>query len=190
MPFVERYLSKIGTDTHDAMKLILVEFLRKRYQAAYEPWFAVELAAAVANYLFCDQTQADPTEARFFAIPYEELITSEAKELSKEDALCRALTCAVYNFCYGKYVDSGRKVGLLFHPFLGFVRAVQEVRSGKEPVSFLDSLYPKVGYENVKPLLNLWLLGLYRTLPYLPDSKLMLDEVVLFGKSVGSSVVK
>jgi len=190
MSFVERYLSSVGTETHDAMKLILGKLLLNRYRAIYEADFAVKLAVAVANYLFCDQVPADATEARSFATSNEALIKSNAEELSKESALCQALTCAVYNFCYGKYVDSGRKVGLLFHPFVGFVRSLQEVVRGNEPISFLDSLYPKVGHENVEPLLRLWLLGLYRTLPYLPDSKLMMDEVVLFGKSIGLSLVK
>jgi hypothetical protein len=100
------------------------------------------------------------------------------------------LTCAVYNFCYGKYVDSGHKVGMLMHPFLGFVRGLQEVIRSNEPVSFLDSFYPKVGDENVSPLVNLWLLGLYRPLPYTPDSKLMMQEISRFGKSMESPVVK
>jgi hypothetical protein len=43
---------------------------------------------------------------------------------------------------------------------------------------------------STEPLFNLWLLGIYRYLPYTPDSKLMMDEVSLFAKSVKSSVLK
>ncbi len=157
-------------------------------ESAYDADFAGKPAAAVPNYLFC----CEPTTAELqpFAKKNDALIESKAKELTNEDALCRALTCAVYNFCYGRYVDSGRKIGLLVHPFLGFVRGLQEVINANEQAGFLESFYPKVGHENVKPLLNLWLLGLHRPLPYTPDSKLMMDEIVRFGKSIGSSVVK
>jgi hypothetical protein len=181
--FFATYLSNVGTQTHDAMKVILCKLLMNRYRAV-DADFAVKLAVAVANYLFCDKPSPDAGEARSFATANEPLIRSLAKELSSDEALCRALTCAAYNFCYGKYVDSGRKVGLLFHPFLGFVRSLQEVVRGNEPVSFLDSVYTEVGRENVEPLLNLWSLGLYRLLPYAPDSKLMLDEVMMFGESI------
>ncbi len=184
MSFAATYLSNVGTQTHDAMKMILGKLLLNRYRALYDADFAVKLAVAVANYLFCDKPSPPASEALSFATANEALIKSKAKELSSDEALCRALTCAAYNCCYGKYVDSGHKVGLLFHPFLGFVRSLQEVIRGKEPVSFLESVYAEVGYENVGPLLNLWTLGLYRLLPYAPDSKLMLDEVLLFGESI------
>jgi hypothetical protein len=183
MAFVETFISKAGVQSGNAMKVILYNLLYKRYQSAYDDEFAGWLAAAVANYLFCDVPKN--ADGQSFAKENQALIESKAKELSKEHGLCKALTCAVYNACYGRYVDSGRKIGFLVHHFLGFVRALQEVVNAKEPASFLESFYPKVGHENVEPLLNLWLLGLYRPLPYTPDSKLMLDEIVRFGKSVG-----
>jgi hypothetical protein len=34
---------------------------------------------------------------------------------------------------------------MLFHPFLGYVRALHQVVGGKEPISFLDSFESKVG---------------------------------------------
>ncbi|MGC2196939.1 MAG: hypothetical protein WA628_19850 [Terriglobales bacterium] len=181
MAFVETYISKVGVQSGNAMKIVLYNLLHKRYQWANDTEFAGKLAAAVANYLFCDEPTGD---AQSFAKINHALIESSAKDLSSEESLCRALTCAVYNSCYGRYVDSGRKIGLLVHPFLGFVRGLQEVINAKERPAFLESFYPKVGYENVKPLLNLWLLGLYRALPYTPDSKLMMDEIARFGKSV------
>jgi hypothetical protein len=187
MPFVENYLSKVGLQTGDGMKRILFELLLTRYQVADKTDRADKLAASVVNCLFCEVT--NNSELRSFAEENRTLIESKAKELSAEGILCRALTCAVYNFCYGKYVDSGGKVGMFFHPFLGYVRALQEVVNGKEPASFLESFESKVGQRNVAPLLNLWLLGLYRPLPHTPDSKLMMDEVISFGKSVRSSVV-
>ncbi|HWW13252.1 MAG TPA: hypothetical protein VN310_01220 [Candidatus Dormibacteraeota bacterium] len=187
MPFVENYLSKVGLQTGDGMKRILFELLLARYQVADKTDRSDKLAASVVNCLFCEV--ADNSELRSFEEENRALIESKAKELSAEGALCRALTCAVYNFCYGKYVDSGGKVGMFFHPFLGYVRALQEVVNGKEPASFLESFESKVGQRNIAPLLNLWLLGLYRSLPHTPDSKLMMDEVISFGKSVRSSVV-
>ena len=129
-------------------------------------------------------------ELRSFAEENRGLIESKSRELSSDRRLCRALTCAMYNFCYGRYVDSGGKVGLVFHPFLGYVRALQEVLSGREKAEFLESFESKAGRRNVAPLENLWRLGLYSVLPQTPDSKLMLDEVVSYARSVGSSAVK
>ncbi len=183
MPFVEDYLSKVGLQTGDAMKRMLFELLLTRYGLADKTDFADKTASSVVNYLFCETS--DNPELRSFAKENSTLVESKAKELSKEDPLCRALTCAVYLFCYGKYVDSGHKVGLLSHPFLGYVRALQEVASGKERIDFLGQFYAKVGRVNVAPLENLWLLGLFRPLPYTPDTKLIMDEVVLYGRSVG-----
>jgi len=180
--FVESYISKVGIQSANAMKVILYKLLFKRYQSEHDEDFAASLAAAVANYIFCSEPAE---EFKSFAIKNNELIESKCKELSTEDSLCRALTSAIYNFCYGRYVDSGRKIGLLVHPFLGFVRSVRRVMEGKEPVSFLESLYPTVGPENVQPLLNLCWLGLYRSLPNTPDSKEMMEEIARFGKSVG-----
>jgi hypothetical protein len=185
MPSVENYLSKVGAQTGNGMKRILFDLLLARYQAADKTDFADKLAASVVNRLFCET--GDEPELRSFAEANTALIETKAKELSAEDPLCRALTCAIYNFCYGKYIDSGGKVGLFSHPFLGYVRALQEVINSKEPASFLESFESKVGEKNVAPLLNLWFLGLYRPLPYTPDSKLMLNEVVSFAKAVGSS---
>lgn len=187
MSFIERYLSDVGLQSHDLMKLALSKLLFLRYDALYDEGFATKLSVAVANYLFSDEPPATATDARAFATEKKGLIKSKAEELSKEDFLCHALTCAIYNVCYGSYVDSGRKVGLILHPFLGFVRALQEVMSGNEPLSFLDPLYQKIGYKNVEPLVNLWRLGLYRPLPHTPDTKIMLDEVMKFSQSVEPS---
>lgn len=196
MPSVERYISTVGAETGNAMKLVLFQLLLKRYRATKPADFPVglandselpeKLATAVVDWLFRERT-ANP-ELRSFITKNSGLIESKAKELSSEDALCRALSCAMYISCYGRYVDSGRKIGMLFHPFLGFFRAFQQVTSGRESLRFLDSFEPSVGHENVEPLLNLWALGLYRQLPYTPDSKLMMDEVLSFGRSVGASV--
>ena len=182
MAFIESYISKVGIESVNAMKVILYELLHKRYRTEYAEDFSGKLAAAVSNYLFC----SEPTEEEFksFAIENSELIKSKAKELSVDESLCRALTCAVYNFCYGRYVDSGGKIGFLSAPFLGFLRALQRVMDGRESLDLLDSFYPKVGRENVRPLLNLWWLGLYRPLPNTPDSKRMMEEISLFGRSV------
>jgi hypothetical protein len=180
---VENYVSKAGLQTGNGMKRILFELLLTRYRVADKTDHAEKLAASVVNYLFCET--ADNAELRSFSEESRSLIESKAKELSADSQLCRALTCAMYIFCYGKYIDSGGKVGMFSHPYLGYVRALQEVINGKERASFLESFEAKVGQRNVAPLSNLWLLGLYRPLPYTPDSKLMMDEVVSFGTSVG-----
>jgi hypothetical protein len=185
VPFVDNYVSKVGVETGNLMKRVLFGLLSTRYGVSDKTIFAEKLAASVVNFLFGEA--ADNPELRSFAQENGALIESKAKELSTEEALCRALTCAIYNFCYGKYVDSGGKVGLLVHPFLGYCRALREVIVGKESLRFLESFEAKVGYNNVVPLSNLWLLGLYRPLPYTPDSKLMMDQVVSFAKSVGWS---
>src|SRR6266478_8552121 len=98
MAFVENYISKVGVQSGNAMKIILYNLLYKRYQSAYDDDFAGKLAAAVANYLFCDEPSN--ADGQSFAKKNEALIESKAKELSHEDALCKALTCAVYNSCY------------------------------------------------------------------------------------------
>ena len=52
--------------------------------------------------------------------------------------------------------------------------------TGREPVSFLDTFIAKVGAGNAMPILRLLELGLYRALPYTPDSKLMAEQVASF----------
>jgi hypothetical protein len=183
MAVVEKYLSKVGVQTGDGMKRILFGLLLARYRLTDKTDFADKLAASVVNSLFVET--ANDAELRSFAAENTTLIESKAKELSTEDPLCRALTCAIYLFSYGKYIDSGGKVGMFSQPFLGYVRALQEVIDGKQPTSFLNSFESKVGHRNAVPLSNLWRLGLYRPLPYTPDSKHMVDEVIVFGQSVG-----
>ena len=182
MSFVERHLSKVGAQSHDLMKASLFELLRKRYLDSYERDFAQRLATTITDLLLCDQP-ANP-EYGSFIDENESIIDSRVRELSSEEPLCCALTGAIYNSCYGKYLDSGRKFGFLFHPFLAFVRALQEVIGGKEPESILHLFYRNVGFENVEPLLNLRRLGLYRLLPHLPNSQVLMDEIIAFGESV------
>lgn len=188
MAVVEAYLSKAGVQTGNAMKLVLFELLLKRYRNRFAGDIPDKLASAVVDHLF-GETSKYP-EVKTFNDENMGLVDSKARELCNEPMLCQALTCAMYNFCYGKYVDSGKKVGFFASPFLGYVRALQQVMTGAEPVSFLSSFEAKVGRENVAPLYNLWALGLYRPLPYTPDSKLMMDEVVSFARSVGSTSVR
>jgi hypothetical protein len=181
----ETYLSKVGVQTSNSMKLALFEVLLKRYRSTFEGDLAEKLAASVVDSLFCER--AVNPELQKFVAENGALIGSKAKELAKEERLCRALTSAIYSFCYGKYIDSGGKVGMFSHPFLGYVRALQQVIGGKEPISFLESFESKVGRTSVRALFNLWELGIYRYLPYTPDSKLMMDEVSVFVRSVKSS---
>lgn len=206
MGFVEQYILQIGEQTGNAMKRIMFHMLSERYYdncskikdkyginldttKITDMDFSAALAASVANFMFCEEpSELTLTEFQDFAKKYEELFYACIKELSKEEAFCRAITCAVYNFCYAKYVASGRKVGFLFHPYIGFVRALN-VFISKETgdITTLQRFYEKVGYENVKPLLNLCQYELYRLLPNTPDSKRMINEVVGFGKSIGYS---
>jgi len=188
MAFVESYLSKIGVQTGNAMKLVLFELLLKRYRGEYTDDVPDKLATAVVDYLFGEQSKY--AEVRAFLAESRNLVDSKARELYNEPMLCQALTCAMYNYCYGKYVDSGGKVGFLVSPFIGYMRALQRVVTGGEPASLLDSFESKVGRENVAPLYNLWTLGLYKPLPQTPDSKLMMDEVVSFARSVSSTVLR
>ena len=84
MALVEGHISKVGTQSGDAMKFMLHEFLRERYQSEYPSDFSGKLAAAVANYLFCEHPQR---EFQSFAIENKTLIESKAKELSQEEPL-------------------------------------------------------------------------------------------------------
>jgi hypothetical protein len=188
MGVAESYLSKVGVQTGNAMKTALFELLLNRYRNTYEGLLAEKFAASVVNRLFCE-VAADP-ELQTFVTENSSLIESQARELAKEDGVCWALTNAVYCFCYGKYVDSGGKVGMFSHPFLGYVRALQRVIGGHESPNFLDFFESRVGHASVEPLLNLWELGLYKYLPETPDSKLVMSEVASFVRSVKSSALK
>ena len=171
------------------MKFILRELLLSRYRAEYDSDYADKLVASVVSVLLCESTNTQPTlvnDDEWF--DEQTLIMSKVDELAKEDSLCRALTCAMYMVSYGKYVDSGRKIGLLSHPLLEYVRALNRTRSNRERLEIPDGFYSKVGSDNVAPLLNLRLLGLYRPLPDTPDSDLMVSEVLSFGKSVAPSI--
>lgn len=136
------------------------------------------MAAEVANYVFQD-LDANTSD---FARENSGLIHDKATELSNEDSLCNALTCAVYNFSYSKYVAYGGKIGFLFHPFLGYVRALQT-----QNLDAQNSFYRrnKIPHQAYGPLIHLLSLRLLRPLPWTPDSKRMLDTVIAFGKSVG-----
>jgi hypothetical protein len=177
---LEEYIFKVGMQTSDTMKFALHKLLSERYQQCYDREFAGKLAAEVANYLFhefdVDAIRSD------FAEENHDIIETRARELSKEDSLCQALTCAVYNFSYAKYVEDGGKVGWLFHPFLGYVRALQR---NEFDVMAHFSNSKKVPPGSYLPLLHLSRLKLMRPLPWTPDSKRMLETVVAFGKSVG-----
>ena len=175
MGMTERYLSQIGTYTGDQMKNALYQLLIPRYfWTLWNSESAQKLASSVVNFLFCEPGSGEI--ARFMA-EQQPLIESKARELATDEAVCRALTCAVYNFSYGRYVDSGGTVGIFSAPFLGFIRAIQEVTSGRERASFLESFIAKVGSRGAQPVLRLLDCGLYRPLPHTPDSKLMRDEV-------------
>jgi len=177
MGVTERYLSQIGTLTGDEMKCALYQLLVPRYfWTLWNSESSQKLASSVVNYLFCESASGD---LAVFMAEQRGLLESKARELTRDDALCQTLTCAIYNFSYGRYIDSGGKVGLLFPPFIGFIRAIQEVASGRKPANFLNSFIEKVGTSS-EPLLRLFAFGLYRPLPSTPDSKLMREEVAKF----------
>ena len=180
---LEEYIFNVGIQTSNTMKFILHELLSRRYTQSHDPEFAGKLAAEVANYLF-EGTYIDVMRSDF-ANENWHTIEARARELSVEDSLCQALTCAVYNFSYAQYVEAGRKIGWLFHPFLGYVRALQ--------LNDLDAMTrtsEKLPPKSYMPLVNLWGLKLMRPLPWTPDSKRMQDAVVAFGKSAGCSFSK
>lgn len=183
MPSLEAYIFEVGIHTSNTMRFILHDLLSRRYKESHDPEFAGKLAAEVANYVFDGAYAVRKTSD--FARENSDIIEASARNLSGEDAFYQALTCAVYNFSYAKYVEAGRKIGFLFHPFLAYVRALQR----KElDVTARLSESNKVPPEASLPLLHLSLLKLMRPLPWTPDSKLMLDAVVSFGRAVGSSV--
>ena len=66
---------------------------------------------------------------------------------------------------YAKYVDSGREVGYLFHPFLAYVRALQR---HEFDVTSRIAESNKVPPESCLPLLHLSQLKLMRPLPWTP----------------------
>ncbi len=190
MGFVEQAISRMGMETGNAMKTALWSHLVYRYSCTdcsdaellkkvnANPEHAEKVAGAIVNHLFCEDSSNE--ELRTFTLENISYVRSKAQELNHEEWVCRPLTCAIYNYSYGKYVDSGRRVGFFSAPFLAFGRAVREVAECREPLSFLDSFTAKVGQQSAAPLLNLLSLGLYRSLPYTPDSRAMAHEVALF----------
>lgn len=180
MSRLEEYIYSVGIETSNVMKFILHGLLSKRYEQHYDPKFSGKLAAEVANYFF-EGTYAT-AEISDFAVENQAAIETRAQELSSEDSLCQALTCAVYNSCYAQYVQSARKVGFLFHPFLAYVRALQH---NEFDVTAHLSKSDKIPPETSLPLLNMSRVGVMRPLPRTPDSKRMLDTVIAFGRSVG-----
>lgn len=179
---MSKYLFEIGMKTADTMKFALYGMLKPRYSEEYEADFAGKLAAEVANFLFDGGTVFWPTSE--FARQNRTLFETRARALSKEDAVCQALTCAIYNFCYAKYVEEGKKIGFLIHHYLGYVRAIQ---SRQHDVTARLSDSGKIPPSVSLPWLHLSRLGLMRSIPWEPDSKVMFDAVASFAASVRKS---
>ncbi|MGH9688506.1 MAG: hypothetical protein ACRD5K_15590 [Candidatus Acidiferrales bacterium] len=178
------YIVAIGMQSADTMKFALHQFLKPRYSAENstdEPDFAGRLAAAVANYLFEVDAFWPSSE---FAMRNQAAIEAKAAELRDQELVCQALTCAVYNFSYAKYIERGKKIGILFHPFLAYVRALQ---SNQFDVMTRLTQSNRVPPESFLPLVRLWGLRLMRHLPWTPDSKRMFEEVALFAGTIRSA---
>jgi hypothetical protein len=176
---LEEYIFKVGIHSCVTMKVILHGLLSKRYRESEDSEFPGKLAAEVANYLFEGAYIWWPGSE--FAKQNQQDIETKAKALVDEEPLCQALTCAVYNFSYAKYVEAGGKIGFLFHPFLAYVRALQRYEFD---VTTRLSNSRKVPPEAYLPLAHLSLHKLMRPLPWTPNSQKMLDIVVAFGQSV------
>ena len=185
MHAVEKYLSDIGRQTGDAMKLLIYNIISNRYRDRDGIEYSKTFAASVANLLFCEEPDV---KFKPFLETNETAIENCLTELSNDEAFCKALTGAEYNYCYGKYVESGRNVGFLFHPFLGYIRALNAFMLDKEPITFVQSFYDQVGHENIAPLMFLCQKGLYRILPNTPDSKEMANQVITYANSIGISL--
>jgi hypothetical protein len=182
MQNVNKYLSDIGKQTNNAMKLLIYYMISDRYKNRFNIDDSKTFAASVANSLFSEETEIK------FKPFYDANITEIENcliELSKDDVFCITLSGAVYNSCYGKYVESGHNIGFVFHPFLGFIRALNAFIMDKQPITFVQSFYDKIGYENIAPLMFLCQKELYRILPNTPDSVKMANQVMLYAQSVG-----
>ncbi len=132
MGMTERYLSQIGTYTGDQMKNALYQLLIPRYfWTLWNSESAQKLASSVVNFLFCEPGSGEI--ARFMA-EQQPLIESKARELATDEAVCSTLTCAVYNFSYGRYVDSGGRWESFPHLFLASFEQFRKSRAvGSEP---------------------------------------------------------
>ena len=181
MGIPERYISEVGARSGDAMKEALWELLQARYVAVdQDADYPQKLAASVVDYLFCEPSKN--SELRAFRSEHEAVVISKARELANDESLCRVLTAAVYNFSYGRYVDSGRKIGFLFNNFHGYVRALQQPIMGhySNYEMFVNSFIEKVGWENAEPLSRLMSLGIFRPLPHTPDEQVLMREIASF----------
>jgi hypothetical protein len=187
MGTAERYLSEIGGRCRDAMKLLTAVILMKSPQDLGTSSGNARLAAAVANRLFLDPAP-DPLH-RQFAADHEADVLCVIARLAFDGEYCSVLSGAMYNTCYGRYVDTGHRIGLLVHPYLGFVRALNAFAAGAEPLTLALAFIPHVGDAASAPLLQLCRLGLYRALPNSPDSNAIAARIEQFSVARGYGAV-
>lgn len=143
----------------------------------------LRVSAWTANEFF-----STPSSRQEPLVPAEELMvtTLSIGLLSLDEEYCRALTGALFNFCYGRYLETGHRIGLLVHPFLGFVRALNAVAAGREPPQLATSFAPSVGEEAMIPLLKLCRpLEMFRALPHSPDPMLLHRAILDLGERRG-----
>jgi hypothetical protein len=153
--------------------------LKSKYDIDYSKTFA----ASVANFIFCQTPVKEVHKA--FVNENVDGIEECLKEVSTDDTFCLALTCAAYNYCYGRYIHSGHRMGFFFHSYLGYIRALNAYMVDKVNLDFLERFIKKVGYENIEPFVHLCQYSLYRILPNTPNSKDCHTIVVNYAKAQG-----
>jgi hypothetical protein len=140
------------------------------------------LAASVVNRVFGH----GPTP---FARENEEFVEIVARGLGSDRTLCPILTGAAYSACYARYVAAGGKRGMFTNKFLAYVRALSSLGSNDAA----QGVYLKtgaeicagLGEEVLAPLESVVSLGIFRGLPWNPDSRKIYDAVHRFAIEAG-----
>lgn len=102
------------------------------------PDFVSILATCCTAQILGRTIELSPRKHRFFDL-YQSLIEQNIPKLRElYTELLAVLSYGAYAVCYGRYLEHGGKVGLLFTPYLGYVRALnrgmssEALRAGSE----------------------------------------------------------
>lgn len=183
---IEKYISEIGEKTGELLKEIIHKLVVIHYKSILSEKELHSLSNIIILHIFGESFRND--EQKMLFDQNNTLIEVLFSNFAKNETICEAFTNAMYNYCYGKYVDSGRKIGLFICPYLGYIRALNDSMKHKEDSSFpkryaiVRKFQNNVGFLNVFPFTILCQNNLYRILPNLPDSKKCYESVLLYSK--------
>lgn len=181
------YIRKIGLATENEAKLALFCHLEAEYSklGAFQGDVPAALAGAVTNKVFGEEAAAE--ESREFTKNNPDLIGTYARRISEDGDLCRLLTGAAYNTCYGRYLRAGGKRKMFSNPFLAYIRANRDLTSSSNRQIAKD-LYIEISTVSshiLEPMDAMQALGILRLLPHSPNEREFYNAVHKFARHVG-----